>query len=610
MAEDTGVKGDDAKALMAEAAGAHQKGDLTTAKQLYNELLARDDAPRAGVYANLSVLALVQGDYPQAEKYARSALEIDPEDGNSHNNLGLALKHRGRTDEAIDAFKACVKRNPKHHLAWSNLAGLLSRLKRLEEAVEAATKALELAPNDPNSVETALQTKLDACDWTQIDTIIGRCQKLVAAGAKINPYLLMTFCVDPAELLRANRTYAAAVTREAAALPPWEPPAEPNKGKIRVGFYSLTMRDHATGYLVKEMLEQYDWDRFSFVCYSYARPSSDAYTKNLLSLFESVVDISGVSDAEAVTMIRDDRLDVFIDVDGYANGGRPAIMAARCAPAQVNWLGYPGTLGASYIDYIIGDDGVIPAGAEPFFQEQVIRLPGGYFPNDSRRPVSDQFKSRADLGLPEDAVVLCGFNQPRKITTPMLRAWASVLKAVPQTVLWLWEVNELAPRNIRATVKAWGIDPNRVIFTPSMSPPDHLCRYKFADIFVDTFPYTGHTMASDALFMGTPTVTLEGRTFPSRVAASMLRRLDLADWIATDLDGYAKRIARLAVDPALRQDVRARLAAAKERTSQFSGARYVVEFQNAMAEIARRARAGELPAPFVATGESGMNAPL
>ncbi|MGF1454082.1 MAG: tetratricopeptide repeat protein [Alphaproteobacteria bacterium] len=597
MDEDT-----DAKALMAKAAAAHQKGDLATAKRLYDVLLARDDAPRASVHANLSVLALVQGDYPTAEKHARSALEVNPEDPNSYNNLGLALKHRGRTDESIDAFRACVKRNPHHHLAWSNLAGLLSRLKRIDEAVEAASRAVELAPDDPNSVETALQTKLDACDWSDIDTLIGRCQKLVGAGAKLNPYLLMTFCVDPAELLRANRSYAAGIAREAAALPRWQPPAMPNTGKIRVGFYSLTMRDHATGYLVKEMLERYDRDRFRFVCYSYARPSGDAYTKNLVGLFDRVVDLSGLSDFDAVKVMRDDRMDVMLDVDGYANGGRPAIMAARCAPAQVNWLGYPGTLGAPYLDYIIGDDGVIPDGFDRFFQEHVIRLPGGYFPNDSGRPVSDRFKSRADLGLPEDAVVLCGFNQPRKITAPTLRAWGSVLHHVPEAVLWLWQVNDVAPRNIRATLEAWGIDPKRAIFTPSMAPPDHLCRYQFADLFVDTFPYTGHTMASDALFMGTPTVTLEGKTFASRVAASMLRRLDMADWIATDLEGYTKRIARLATDPALRRDVRVRLAAAKERTRQFSGARYVADFQNAMAEIARRVRASEAHGPFVADG--------
>jgi len=578
-----------------EAVNAHAEGKLADARKLYEALLDEDGAPVADIHANLASLAFVERDPQRAERHAREAIRIDPQKANSYNNLGLALKAQGRTDEASAAFQDCFRRDPEHHLALANFAELRARENDVEAALPAIERVLQLAPGRIDAIEPALSVKLNACAWEGLDELIQKCRVALRKGGNVNPYMLFPICLDPEELRVAARTKAAAVARSAADLPPYVPPAA-NTGKIRVGFLSATMRSHATGYLVREMIEAHDRERFTYICYPYLTPAPDEWTKMLHAQFDEVVDLTDADDVSALERLRADRLDILIDVDAYANGGRNRISAARAAPVQVNWLGYLATMGSPAIDYVIADKLVVPDDLRDSFDEKVVRLPGGFFPSDRQRVVSNRFQSRAELGLPENAVVFCAFNQARKITPPVLHAWAAILANVEGSVLWLWDVTPMATRNLINALAAAGVDRDHIVTTPSMPLPDHLCRYRFADVFLDTSPYNGHTMSSDALYMGVPAVTLRGRTFPSRVAAGLLTRLGLEAFVADDLRGYAERAVALGRDPELRKRIRAHLANGRKPGSVFDGVRFAREFEAALAVMAERARSGQPPA--------------
>ena len=268
--------------------------------------------------------------------------------------------------------------------------------------------------------------------------------------------------------------------KAAAQLPPLRRSAAA-RSRLRIGYFSSTHRAHASGYLLRRVLGAHDRDRVRLAAYVYGETprsnQAEAFTRGLRAEFETVIDLTALSDAAAAAAIRADTPDVVLDIDGYANGGRPGILAARVAPLQIAWLGFLGTMGAPFIDAILADVHTIPTELEPCFDERVLRLPSGFFPGDGARPVSNRFRSRGNLGLPDHGVVFCAFNQPMKINPTMLDAWAAILRRTPGSVLWLWDVNPLATRNLTAELAARGLGPPRIVFAPSLPSPDHLCRY-------------------------------------------------------------------------------------------------------------------------------------
>ena len=537
------------------AAAAQARGALGEAEAAYRALLGEADAPHASIEANLAAIAIARGDAVSAEAAARRALSLDAGSANAHNNLGLALKARGLGEDAIAAFRQAVHADPAHAEAWANLAGLLANARQIAAALEAIDRALEADPNSWSAVELALYLHADAASWVRMDALIAKAQGLIAAGAPINPYALITFCVDPEEIRRAARNRARTVMRGVTPLPP---PPTPVRGRLRLGYFSSTMRAHATGYLLRRVLESHDREKFSIAAYVYNEPQMSAedaaFTKTLRASFDRVIDLTGQSDEDAAAAIRADQPDVLLDIDGFANGGRPGVLAHRPAQMQIAWLGCLTGMGAPFIDAMFADKLTIPPALEGAYDERILCPAAGFFPGDGQRAVSNRFRTRADLGLPEQAVVFCAFNQARKITPPIVNAWAQILQRTPGSVLWLWDLNPVATANIRRALEARRVAPERLVFAPSLPSPDHLCRYRFADLVLDTWPCNGHTMTSDALYMGVPVVTLTGRTFPSRVAASLIARLGLAEeLVANDIQGYIDRAIKLASDQSLRQ---------------------------------------------------------
>jgi predicted O-linked N-acetylglucosamine transferase (SPINDLY family) len=320
--------------------------------------------------------------------------------------------------------------------------------------------------------------------------------------------------------------------------------------------------------------------------------------RRLAKAFDSFWDIKNISFKEAAQRIAADGVDILVDLKGYTKDDRSKILALRPAPIQVNYLGYPGTMGAAFMDYILVDDFVVPAEQQSYFTERLVHLPGCYQVNDSQREISSHTPSRAACGLPETGFVFCCFNSSYKITPDVFELWMGLLKVVPGSVLWLLECNRFAPANLRREAEAHGVAAARLVFSPRAALAEHLARHRLADLFLDTFPVNAHTTASDALWAGCPVLTMAGETFISRVAGSLLRSLGLSELITTSLGEYAEMAVRLARDEELLAGLRARLEANRKTSRLFDAGQFARSLEQAYFKMWEIYTSGEPPRPF------------
>jgi predicted O-linked N-acetylglucosamine transferase (SPINDLY family) len=365
-----------------------------------------------------------------------------------------------------------------------------------------------------------------------------------------------------------------------------------------VGYYSADFHHHATCVLIAEMLESHDRERFETYGFSFGPRVDDAMRRRISRAFTRFIDVAGRSDVEIARLSRELRIDIAVDLKGHTQDSRPGIFAERCAPVQASFLGYPGTMGAGFIDYVIADKTVIPPHERQHYAEQVVWLPGSHQPNDSTRAISERVYTRAELGLPEQGFVFCCFNQAYKILPATFAVWMRVLRAVPGSVLWLLEDNPYAARQLRDHAQAAGIEPERLVFAQRMPLPEHLARQRQADLFVDTLPYNAGTTASDALWAGLPVLTCAGRSFASRLAASLLHALDLPELITRSQAAYEARAIELATDPQQLAALRRRLHFNRDVSTLFDGKDHARRLEKAYTAMHDRLRAGQAPAPL------------
>jgi predicted O-linked N-acetylglucosamine transferase (SPINDLY family) len=356
--------------------------------------------------------------------------------------------------------------------------------------------------------------------------------------------------------------------------------------RLRVGYFSPDFHQHATAYLLTEVLELHDRDRFEIFAYSYGPEDRSPMRARIRNAVEHFVDVAWEPHDVVVKRMTSDELDVLVDLKGYLVGDRLEIMAQRPSPVQVAWLGYPGTTGADFIDYLIADDYVVPPGAEAWYSEKILRMPHCYQPNDRKRPRPEP-ATRDEYGLPQDAFVFCCFNQAVKITPELFERWMTLLRRVPGSVLWLLEDNRWASANMKRAAREQGIAEERIVIGARLPLAEHLARYGAAELALDTFPYTSHTTASDALWMGCPLVALCGETFASRVSASILASCELPDLVTNTLDQYEALACRLATDAAYMRDIRARLAATRDIAPLFDAPQFTRDLEALYLQIAR-----------------------
>jgi protein O-GlcNAc transferase len=411
----------------------------------------------------------------------------------------------------------------------------------------------------------------------------------------VQPFIYQALSQSPADLQACSIIHAA---RRYPAMTALHRPGKRRPGKIRVGYLSGEFREQATAYLTAGLYECHDKTRFEIIALDNGVSDKSAIRKRLEAAFDRFIDVSRLSDAVAAARIASEEIDILVNLNGYFGERRMGIFAHRPAPVQVNFLGFPATLGAPYIDYIIADRIVIPENERQFYTEQVVTLPDSYQVNDSRRAIAAQTPSRAACGLPESGFVFCSFNQSYKLAPDIFERWMAILKQTRGSVLWLLEGHPVFAGNIRREAEARGVAADRIRFAPFVGNENHLARLKLADLFLDTLPYNAHTTASDALWAGLPLITCRGKAFPGRVAASLLGAVGLSELVTEDLDAYEALAVKLAGDSRALQGLRDRLAENRNRMPLFDTGRFARHLETAYSVMVERHENGMPPQAF------------
>jgi predicted O-linked N-acetylglucosamine transferase (SPINDLY family) len=507
---------------------------------------------------------------PEAVASFERAITLNPGGADAYNNLGLALQQMGKPEEAIPYYRHALSLNPNYPDPLHNFASALADVKDYA----GSAKAFELTlARDPGNVIARTQmafVKMQACDFSAVRDLPSF-EELAGRGeALLPPWMMLAFGDDPDWHLRCSQTWAQASHQ---ASPPMSKPAAP-KARIRVGYFSADFQSHATLHLMAGLFREHDRERFEIVAYSYGATDPDVTRNQLIGDVEHFVDIHGLPDTDVLSLVREHALDIAVDLKGYTEQSRSHLFAHRLAPVQVNYLGYPGSMGCPSMDYLIADAVVIPEGSQRFYSENVIYLPGSYQPNDDRRAIAEAIGSRADWGLPQDGIVFCAFHQSYKIGPSEFDIWMRLLGQVPGSVLWLLRSNAWVEPNLRREAEARGIDPVRLVFAANVPQNEHLARLRLADLFLDTFNVNAHTTASDALWAGLPFVTKTGRQFAARVGASLLHAIGLPELITESEAEYEALLMELATQPVRLAEIRTRLGENRLTQPLFDTVRY------------------------------------
>lgn len=555
------------------------------------------DPARPGVLTAMGKTYGMLGELDAAIACYDRTLVLAPQDIDALNCKGAALRAKGLRREALHWFDRAIAAQPDYAVAWANRGYTLGDLKQIEPAIEALRRARAAGYADPALLGALFDQQLQACDWTDFEVLRTAIAEQVGQGRPADlPFSFLSHSTSPQAQLRCAEMRVGERFPQMPA-PLWTGESYAHD-KIRVAYVSSDFRDHAVAHLIAGLFERHDRARFEIIGYALGPRVDDPMRRRIAAAFDRFHDVADLGDAEVAGMIRAAETDIAVDLNGFTTHCRPGIFAHRCAPLQINYLGYPGAMGSALADYILSDPEVIPAGADADYGEQVIRLPHAYQVNDTRREIAEHTPSRAEAGLPEDGFVFCCFNANYKINPPVFEVWMRLLGRIEASVLWLFESNPLAARNLRAEAERRGVDGARIVFAPRVAPANHLARHRLADLFLDTGPYNAHTTASDALWAGLPLVTCRGQTFASRVAASLLKATGLPELITDSLEAYEALALALATDPVRLGEPRARLASQREAALLFDTDLTRRHIEAAYATAHERQRAGLPPAGF------------
>jgi len=584
-------------ALLRQAQDLVERGEVLEARRICGTLLRRS-MDHAEVWHLLGVLDYGDHDLAGAAEHIGRAIRLSGgTEAAHHANLGLVQMAAGDRPAALGSFRRALDLAPNHAEALFNLAILQERMGDLDAALAGFARALGLDPGLPFGLGAWLQAKLAACDWAGLPALGAQIAQGVRAGARVaEPHVLLRIVADEDLLQLSARIYSAA-RFPPAARSTGRRQRNPD-GRIRLGYLSGEFRAHATSALMAEVWSRHDRDAFHLVAFDNGWDDGSPMRRRVEAAFDAIVPIAHLSDAEAAQCLADWDLDLLIDLNGAFGVHRQGVLARRPAPIQVSYLGYPGTLGAPCLDYLIADAIVLPAEHYPYYDEKIVRLPHAYQPNDTTRPVLPQGPTRDEAGLPADQFVFCCFNQSFKITPRIFQIWMSILTEVTDSVLWLLDTNPLARANLRAAAAANGVDPGRLIFAPWASHGDHLARQRCADLFLDTLPYNAHTTASDALWMGLPVLTRRGAAFAGRVASSLLTVLGLPDLVCETLEDYEASAIRFARSPDLLRQIRETLVSNRATSPLFDTAAFTRRLEAAFRQMHARHSAGLPPDHF------------
>jgi predicted O-linked N-acetylglucosamine transferase (SPINDLY family) len=522
------------------------------------------------------------------------ALQLEPDSTDTLNNRGNALRDLGNNTEAEAVYREALKTDPKAAQLWGNLGIARQDMGDIAGAIAAYERTLELDPLQSECRMQRLYQRAQLCDWSQYDRLAEELAWL--DKGRDNPSALPSLALidDPAVQLRRAAGMAAAWSRvQPVPLP--DDAGHTDGRRIRVGYFSGDVHDHAIMYLASGLFREHDRSRFEVFIYSTGPVRSGRMREQLIASDVHFHDVTDIGERQLFDLVRSHQLDVALDVSGYTKFNRTGVFARRLAPVQINYLGYPGTLGAPFMDYILVDPTLVPPAERRHVSERLMIMPHCYQPNDDQRSISAVPTSRAEHGLPEGAFVFCCFNQGFKITPREFDIWMRLLGQVPGSVLWLLGRNEAVRANLRREAEVRGIAGERLIFAEPRPLDEHLARHRLADLFLDTFAYNAHTTMSDALWAGLPAVTRLGRQFAARVGGSLLRATGMDELVAATDAEYEALALGLARDPARLAAVRARLAAALPSAPLFDTAGYARALEHGFELALERHRQGLPP---------------
>jgi protein O-GlcNAc transferase len=595
----------------------------------FNQLLALMPTHVTALNTRGVILAKLQR-FAEAVSSFDTALQLNPSFVEAHYNRGRALQEQGRFEETIASYDRAIALHPNYVDAhagrgfvlalltryreaiaaydrgigvdsrraelWLGRANVLLEMGRYEEAISDYERALALKPDLDQVPGRRIFAKMHLSDWRGFDS---DCEKLVSdvrRGRLVSsPGPLVAVPSTPSDQLACARTFSASYHRGGAPL--WRGERY-NHDRVRIAYVADTFRDHATSYLMAGVFESHDRARFRTVAISLAPELTSATLDRVRAAFDDFVTVERWRDEDVAKFMRESEVDIAVDLMGYTGRMRTSIFALRPCPIQVNFLGFPGTMGANFIDYLIADKVVIPENQRSHYSESIVYLPHSYQPNDRGRIISDRSFTRSDCGLPEHGFVLCCFNSNYKITPRLFDVWMRLLRAVDGSVLWLLAGAPGSADNLRREAEQRQVSGSRLVFAPHLPLEEHLARHRLADLFLDTTICNAHTTASDALWAGLPVLTCAGETFASRVAASLLTAVGAPELITSSLDEYEALALKLAADPSTLERLRARLWSNRMTHPLFDTQRFTRDLETAYLKMWERYQCGAPPETF------------
>jgi predicted O-linked N-acetylglucosamine transferase (SPINDLY family) len=601
---------DRAVALRPELFGAwtNRGNALLELAQLQDALASYDTAiavkpDYADAWRNRATALTDLGRRQEALESLDRALQLRPDFGDAMEDRGHLLISLNRHADAVAAYDRALALKPANANLLYSRGNALLILKRSEEAIRDCEAVLALNANYPYARGVLLHCKLQSCDWLDIGVHKAKMSEAIAHKQReVSPFSHKALSDSPGEQLRCAQIWMAAECPPAPE-PVWQGERYQHD-KIRLAYVSADFGTTAVGSIFAGVFEHHDKSRFETIALSTGPQNRTPLRVRLEKAFTNFIDVSDRGDTDIAALMRRMEIDIAVDLMGFTGACRTRIFAQRPCPIQVNYLGFPGTMGAEYIDYIIADGTVIPQAQRPFYVEKVAYLPHSYLPFDSANGIAGATPTRAEAGLPEGAFVFCSFNSSYKFAPEMFDVWTRLLRAVESSVLWLPENNPSAMRNLSDAAAARGVARERLIFAPFLeSQAKHLARLTLADLFLDTLPFNAHSIAADALGSGLPLLTCPGEAFAGRVGASVLRAAGLHELIADSLAAYEAMALKLARDPALLATIRDKLARNRGNSPLFDTARFTRHLETAFTQMYDRHRHDRPPADFSVPAE-------
>ena len=616
------------QALFAQGMAFHEQGQLAQAQVFYEQVLNIQPHHFDAIHM-CGVIACQQKKYQLGYELISKAIHINnPNIATTYKNLGLVLQELRQLDAAIASYDRAIAIKPDYAEAHYNRGNALNELKQLVAAAASYDRAIAIMPyyadayynrgivlQELKQLDTALQSydkalqirpdleflygmrlhiKMQLCDWDKAETQFFELENKILHNEIATSPLPLFGIKDSLGLQR----------KSAELFSQHKFPVNPSLGliakrpvqqKIRIGYYSADFGEHPVSYLTAGLYESHDRSRFEIIAFSLGYHADSKMRKRLLLAFDQFIDVRDKSDGEVAQLSRDLAIDIAIDLGGHTKDSHTGIFACRAAPIQINYLGYSGTMGAEYIDYIIADHTLIPPECQSGYSEKIVYLPDSYMVNDRQRKISEIQFTRQDWDLPETGFVFCCFNNSYKITPVIFEIWMRILNAVEGSVLWLREDNPVASSNLKKEAERRGVNAERLVFAKRVeSLADHLARHRQADLFIDTLPYNAHTTTSDALWAGLPVLTCRGESFASRVAASLLNAIHLPELITSTLDDYEQRAIELAKNPGKLAEIKQKLATNRLTTPLFDTQLFTQRLEAAYTQIYQRYQA-DLP---------------